>query len=110
MFLSMKRKFSSAILNTVILLTFVFCCYLGKQVMEASYIIHLKLMSVIAKVGELYQQYQKAARLQSYLEDLEQLLMNTERLRSGAEGLRDQFVEVKGAVQGSLSLDLKHET
>ena len=108
MFLSMKRKFSSAILNTVILLTFVFCCYLGKQV-TGSYIIHLKLMSVM-KVGELYQQYQKAARLQSYLEDLEQLLMNTERLRSGAEGLRDQFVEVKGAVQGSLSLDLKHET
>ena len=77
--------------------------------LEVSYIIHLKLMSVM-KVGELYQQYQKAARLQSYLEDLEQLLMNTERLRSGAEGLRDQFVEVKGAVQGSLSLDLKHET
>ena len=78
--------------------------------LEDSYIIHLKLKSVISKVGELYQQYQKAARLQSYLEDLEQLLMNTERLRSGAEGLRDQFVEVKGAVQGSLSLDLKHET
>ena len=77
--------------------------------LEVSYIIHLKLMSVM-KVGELYQQYQKAAGLQSYLEDLEQLLMNTERLRSGAEGLRDQFVEVKGAVQGSLSLDLKHET
>ena len=77
--------------------------------LEVNYIIHLKLMSVM-KVGELYQQYQKAARLQSYLEDLEQLLMNTERLRSGAEGLRDQFVEVKGAVQGSLSLDLKHET
>ena len=32
MFLSIKRKFSNAILNTVILITFVFCCYLAKQV------------------------------------------------------------------------------
>ena len=62
------------------------------------------------KVGELYQQYQKAARLQSYLEDLEQLLMNTERLESGAEGLRDQFGDVKTAVRRSLTIDLKHET
>ena len=58
----------------------------------------------------MYQQYQKAARLQSYLDDLDQLMMNTEKLRSGAEGLKDQFVEVRTAVRGSLSTDLKHET
>ena len=32
MFLSIKRKFSNALLNTVIIITFVFCCYLAKQV------------------------------------------------------------------------------
>lgn len=32
MFLSIKRKFSSALMNTVILLVFLFCLYLGKQV------------------------------------------------------------------------------
>ena len=48
--------------------------------------------------------------MQSYLEDLEQLLMNTERLESGAEGLRDQFGDVKTAVRRSLTIDLKHET
>ena len=32
MFLSLKRKFSSAILNSLILLAFLIFCYLGKQV------------------------------------------------------------------------------
>ena len=32
MFLSMKRKFSSALINTAILLLLILCCYLGKQV------------------------------------------------------------------------------
>ena len=63
----------------------------------------------VVQVGELYQQYQKAARLRSYLAELEQLLGDSARLRSGAEGLGKEFGVVQGAVQGSLAVKLKHD-
>ena len=108
MFLSIKRKFSNAILNTVILITFVFCCYLAKQVGAVE--INKKYISIYIQVAELYLLYQKAARLQSYLDDINQLLTNTENLRAGADSLNDQFSRAKTAVKSSLSIDLQHES
>ena len=109
MFLSIKRKFSNAILNTVILITFVFCCYLAKQVGTVE-INKKKYISIYLQVAELYLLYQKAARLQSYLDDINQLLTNTENLRAGADSLNDQFSRAKTAVKSSLSIDLQHES
>jgi len=91
MFISIKRKFSSALLNTLIFLSFILCCYLGMQVLD------------------LYQQYQKAARLQSYLSELEDLIGNTNKLQSGAEGVLDNFQLVKSVMSDSLKIDLKHD-
>ena len=54
--------------------------------------------------------YQKAARLQSYLDDINNLLVNTENLRAGADSLNDQFSKAKLSVKSSLSIDLKHES
>ena len=62
------------------------------------------------QVAELYLLYQKAARLQSYLDDINELLTNTENLRAGADSLNDQFSKAKTAVKSSLSIDLKHES
>jgi len=91
MFLSIKRKFSSALMNTVILLVFLFCLYLGKQ------------------VSDLYQQYQKANRLQSYLTELEDLITFTDKLQHGAEGVNHDFKLVQSAMKDSLKINLKHE-
>jgi len=91
MFLSLKRKFSSAILNSLILLAFLIFCYLGKQ------------------VSDLYQQYQKAARLQTYLAELEELISITDKLKSGAQGVGEDFRLVNSAISSSLSINLKHD-
>jgi len=91
MFLSMKRKFSSALINTAILLLLILCCYLGKQ------------------VSDLFQQYQKAARLQSYLSDLDSLMRHTDKIKLGAQGVNEDFKVVQSAIKHSLSIDLKHD-
>ena len=62
------------------------------------------------KVADLYQQHQKSARLQIYLEDLNDLLSNTEKLKDGADILKDRFLKAKAAVGDSLTLDLKNKT
>ena len=69
----------------------------------------IKEKYLIFKVSDLYQQYQKAARLQSYLSDLEDLIGNYEKLQNGAEGLQDDFHFVKNAMKDSLQLDLTHD-
>jgi len=61
------------------------------------------------QVLDLYQQYQKAARLQSYLSELEDLIGNTNKLQSGAEGVLDNFQLVKSVMSDSLKIDLKHD-
>ena len=53
----------------------------------------------------MYQHYQKSARLQVYLDDVNDLLSNTENLKGGADILSDQFVKAKTAVRDSLSID-----
>ena len=90
MFISIKRKVSSALMNAVILIIFMIACYLAKH------------------VAVLYQQYQKADRLDGYLGELEEVITRTDRLQRGVEGLGEQFNIVQWAVRGSLSIDLKH--
>ena len=90
MFISIKRKVSSALMNAVILIIFIIACYLAKH------------------VAVLYQQYQKADRLDGYLGELEEVITRTDRLQRGVEGLGEQFNIVQRAVRGSLSIDLKH--
>ena len=90
MFISIKRKVSSALMNAVILIIFMIACYLAKH------------------VAVLYQQYQKADRLDGYLGELEEVITRTDRLQRGVEGLGEQFNIVQMAVRGSLSIDLKH--
>jgi len=90
MFISIKRKVSSALMNATILIIFIIACYLAKH------------------VAVLYQQYQKADRLDGYLGELEEVITRTDRLQRGVEGLGEQFSIVQRAVRGSLSIDLKH--
>jgi len=92
MFISIKRKVSSALMNAAITVIFILACYLAKH------------------VAVLYQQYQKADRLNGYLGDLEEVITRTHRLQSGVEGLGEQFSIVQKAVRGSLSIDLKHDS
>ena len=61
------------------------------------------------QVSDLYQQYQKAARLQAYLDELEELLSVTDKLQSGAGGVGEDFGLVNSAIKTSLSLNLKHD-
>ena len=91
MFISMKRKVSSALMNAVIMVIFILACYLAKH------------------VAVLYQEYQKADRLDGYLGELEEVITRTDRLQRGVEGLGEQFNIVQRAVRSSLSIDLKHE-
>ena len=109
MFLSIKRKFSSALMNTVILLVFLFCLYLGKQVKITWYenIDHYNWL--VEQVSDLNQQYQKANRLQSYLTELEDLITFTDKLQHGAEGVNQDFKLVQSAMKDSLKINLKHE-
>ena len=92
MFISIKRKVSSALMNTVILAILILVCYLAKHVVV------------------LYQQYQKADRLDEYLGELEEVITRTDRLQRGVVGLGEQFSIVQRAVRGSLSIDLKHDS
>jgi len=77
-------------MNATILIIFIIACYLAKH------------------VAVLYQQYQKADRLDGYLGELEEVITRTDRLQRGVEGLGEQFSIVQRAVRGSLSIDLKH--
>ena len=114
MFLSMKRKFSSALINTAILLLLILCCYLGKQV-KYKFLEEKPLKKCIfyrrtsLQVSDLFQQYQKAARLQSYLSDLDSLMRHTDKIKLGAQGVNEDFKVVQSAIKHSLSIDLKHD-
>ena len=61
------------------------------------------------QVSDLYQQYQKAARLQTYLSELEELLTITDKLQSGAQGVGEDFRLVDSAIASSLKINLKHD-
>jgi hypothetical protein len=63
MFISIKRKVSSTLMNTVILAILNLVSYLAKNVVV------------------LYQQYQKADRLDEYLGELEEVITCTDRLQ-----------------------------
>ena len=60
-------------------------------------------------MSHLYQQYQKAHRLQSYLTELEELNMLTDKLEHGADNLKDDFNVAQSAFKQSLDIDLKHD-
>ena len=83
MFISIKRKVSSTLMNTVI----------------------LAILNLV-----LYQQYQKADRLDQYLGELEEVITCTDRLQIGVVGLGELFSIVQRAVKGNLSIDLKHDS
>ena len=80
MFISIKRKVSSALMNTVILAILILVCYLAKHVVV------------------LYQQYQKADRLDGYLGELEEVITRTDRLQRGVVGLGFVTVQKNAAV------------
>ena len=92
MFISIKRKVSSTLMNTVILAILNLVSYLAKNVVV------------------LYQQYQKADRLDEYLGELEEVITCTDRLQIGVVGLGELFSIVQRAVRGNLSLDLKYDS
>ena len=92
MFISIKRKVSSTLMNTVILAILNLVSYLAKNVVV------------------LYQQYQKADRLDEYLGELEEVITCTDRLQIGVVGLGELFSIVQRAVRGNLSIDLKHDS
>ena len=92
MFISIKRKVSSTLMNTVILTILNLVSYLAKNVVV------------------LYQQYQKADRLDEYLGELEEVITCTDRLQIGVVGLGELFSIVQRAVKGNLSIDLKHDS
>ena len=92
MFISIKRKVSSTLMNTVILTILNLVSYLAKNVVV------------------LYQQYQKADRLDEYLGELEEVITCTDRLQIGVVGLGELFSIVQRAVRGNLSIDLKHDS
>ena len=103
----MKKKFSLALLKISVFLMLILCCYLGKEVLNTDD--NNKCTKPFPKVSHLYQQYQKAHRLQSYLNDLEELNMLTEKLEQGADSLKNDFNSAQSAFKQSLNIDLKHE-
>ena len=92
MFISIKRKVSSTLMNTVILAILNLVSYLAKNVVV------------------LYQQYQKADRLDEYLGELEEVITCTDRLQIWVVGVGELFSIVQRAVRGNLSIDLKHDS
>ena len=92
MFISIKRKVSSTLMNTVILAILNLVSYLAKNVVV------------------LYQQYQKADRLDEYLGELEEVITCTDRLLIWVVGVEELFSIVQRAVKGNLSIDLKHDS
>ena len=92
MFISIKRKVSSTLMNTVILAILNLVSYLAKHVVV------------------LYQQYQKADRLDEYLGELEEVITCTDRLQIWVVGVGELFSIVQRAVRGNLSIDLKHDS
>ena len=73
MFISIKRKVSSTLMNTVILAILNLVSYLAKNV-----------------VG-LYQEYQKADRLDEYLGELKEVITCTDRLQIWVVGVGELF-------------------
>ena len=69
MFPAIKRKFSTALVNAVILVVFLLACYLARH------------------VTVLYQQYQKYYRLEGYMGDLEDVITRTDRCETLATNL-----------------------
>ena len=69
MFLSLKRKFSSALMSASLVISLLLATYMLQQVkwleMENLFV------NELSQVSQLYQQYQKASRLEGYLGDLE---------------------------------------
>jgi len=92
MFLSLKRKFSSALLSATLVISLLLATYMLQQ------------------VSHLYQQYQKASRLEGYLGDLEGVMEDTQKLQSGVETLEHQYSVLGKAVKESLHIKLAHDS
>jgi len=90
MFPAIKKKFSTALVNSVILCAVILACYLARH------------------VALLYQQYQKYYRLESYMGELEDVITRTHRLQAGVQGVGKEFKLIEKAVESSLSIDLSH--
>ena len=67
MFLSLKRKFSSALMSASLVISLVLATYMLQQVKWLENL----FVNELSQVSQLYQQYQKASRLEGYLGDLE---------------------------------------
>jgi len=91
MFLSLKRKFSSALMSASLVISLLLATYMLQQ------------------VSNLYQEYQKASRLEGYLGDLEGVMEDTEKLRSGVETLEHQYSVLGKAMKESLNIKLAHD-
>jgi len=91
MFLSLKRKFSSALMSGLLVFVLIITIYMAQQ------------------VARLYQQYQKAQRLQGYLGDLDNVMSDTHRLQAGVETLGQQYTVVGNALKASLNINLGHD-
>jgi len=91
MFLSLKRKFSSALMSATLVISLLLATYMLQQ------------------VSQLYQQYQKASRLEGYLGDLEGVMEDTQKLQSGVETLEHQYSVLGKAMKESLNIKLAHD-
>ena len=91
MFISIKRKVSSTLMNTVILAILNLVSYLAKNVVV------------------LYQQYQKTDRLDEYLGELEEVITCTDRLQIWVVGVGELFSIVQRAVRGKPEHDSDKE-
>jgi len=92
MFPAVKRKFTSALLTSLLTLTLLLTCYLAQQ------------------VAHLYQQYQKATRLEGYLGELQGVLQGAARLGQGVQAVGEQYSLVSGVVTDTLGINLSHDT
>ena len=68
MFLSLKRKFSSALMSASLVISLLLATYMLQQV---KWLLEKLFVNELSQVSQLYQQYQKASRLEGYLGDLE---------------------------------------
>ena len=90
MFISIKSKVSSTLMNTVTLAILILVSYLAKHVVM------------------LYQQYHMEDRLEEYLGELEEVITCTDMLQIGVVGLGVLFSIVQRAVRGRLSMTVKN--
>ena len=91
MFISIKSKVSSTLMNTVTLAILILASYLAKHIVV------------------LYKQYQKADRFDGYLGELEEVITCTDMMQIWVVGLGELFSIVQRAVRGKPEHDSDKE-